>query len=311
MINLSDNQTDNYKLIYSPRTTYNTQKTFENKIYKDLLQSFDPYTLKILRRHFKEHLGSITKDLFICILKRHLLSWNPKIKNRQKIMIQLLSQLFDEIDLDSDDIINWDDFCYFLVHIANSKKNENSIYYLRKYFKSKTILDHTEKPKIEDDKIKYLNTSNNEYISYCFYIAKYRFLGIIHEGKTKIVFFNAETQKRLKLEIDLSWIQEQIDKYEVYEFEVKTKEMLQKQEEQKLIYKAKLQEKYRNLFLKYKKKMESRNHKNNNSFSSEKQENSKNVNQTIIKSIEVMMIIILIIEVYQLQKQQKKKNQKF
>ena len=75
MINLSENQTDNYRLIYSPRTTYNTQKTFENKLYKDLLQSFDPYTLKILRRHFKEHLGSITKDLFICILKRHLLSY--------------------------------------------------------------------------------------------------------------------------------------------------------------------------------------------------------------------------------------------
>ena len=276
MINLSENQTDNYKLIYSPRTTYNTQKAFENKLYKDLLQSFDPYTLKILRRHFKEHLGSITKDLFICILKRHLLSWNPKIKNRPKIMVQLLSQLFDEIDLDSDDIINWDDFCYFLVHIANSKKNENSIYYLRKYFKCKTIFDHTEKPEIDDDKIKYLNTNNNEYISYCFYIPKYRFLGLIHEGKTKIIFFNAETQKRLKLEIDLSWIQEQIDKYEIYEFEVKTEEMLKKQEEQKLIYKEKLQEKYRNLFLKYKKKMESRNQKNNNSFSSENQPNSKN-----------------------------------
>ena len=122
-MNLSETQNPmkNYKLIYSPRTTYNNQKSLENNLYKDLLQSFDPYTLKILRRHFKEHLGSITKDLFICILKRHLLSWNPKIKNRPKIMVQLLSQLFDEIDLDSDDIINWDDFCYFLVTLNHWK----------------------------------------------------------------------------------------------------------------------------------------------------------------------------------------------
>ena len=280
------NQTDNFKLIYSPRTTYNNQKTLENNLYKDLLQSFDPYTLKILRRHFKEHLGSITKDLFICILKRHLLSWNQKIKNRQKIIIQLLSQLFDEIDLDSDNIINWEEFSNFLVYIGNSKKNENSTYFLRKYFKCKTIFDHSERPDIEDDKINYLNKNNNETISYCFYIPKYRFLGLIHEGKTKIIFFNTETQKRLKLEIDLSWIQEQIDKYEIYEFEHKTEVMLQKQEEQKLINKAKLKEKYRLFFLKYKKKFESRN-KNSNSFSSEKQ-NSINDNteeQNIRKSI--------------------------
>ena len=290
MNNLSQNKTDNYKLIYSPRTTYNSQKILENNLYRDLLQSFDPYTLKILRRHFKEHLGSITKDLFICILKRHLLSWSPKIKNRQKIMIQLLSQLFDEIDLDSDEIIDWNDFCIYLVHVGNSKKNENSMYFLRKYFKSKTIFDHTEKPEIEDDKIKYLNINNNESISYCFYIAKYRFLGLIHEGKTKIIFFNAETQKRLKLEIDLSWIQEQIDKYEIYEFEFKTEALLQKQEEQRLINKAKLEEKYRNLFLKDQKKFESRNI-NNNSFSSEKQnsiddisQEKNNINKSIFNS---------------------------
>ena len=246
-------QTENFKLIYSPRTTYNTQKLLENNLYKDLLQSFDPYTLKILRIHFKEHLGSITKDLFICILKRHLFSWYPKIKNRQKIIVKLLSQLFDEIDLDSDDIISWNEFSNYLVHVGNSKKNENSSYYLRKYFKCKTIFDHTEKPEIEDENLNYLNKNMNEPVSYCFYIPKYRFLGLIHEGKTKIIFFNTETQKRLKLEIDLSWIQDQLDKYEIYEFECKTEVMLQKQEEQKLINKAKLEEKYRQFFLKNKK----------------------------------------------------------
>ena len=279
-MNLSQNQNqiDNYKLIYSPRTTYNTQKNFEKKLYNDLLQSFDPYTLKILRRHFKEHLGSITKDLFICILKRHLLSWNPKIKNRQKMLIQLLSQLFDEIDLDSDDIINWNEFSNFLVYIGNSRKSENSIYHLRQYFKCKTNFDHTEKPEIDDDKIKYMNISNKENVSYCFYIAKYRFLGLIHEGKSKIIFFNTENQKRLKLEIDLLWIQDQIDKYEIYEFEYKTEVMLQKKEEQKLIHKAKLEEKYQKLLIKLNKKFNSRNN-NKNSPSNDNQNTSADNNQ--------------------------------
>ena len=183
------NPIDNYKLIYSPRTTYNTQKILEKRLYHDLLQSFDPFTLKILRRHFKEHLGSISKDLFICILKRHLLSWNPKIKNREKIFIKLLSQLFDEIDLDSDDIINWNEFSNFLVYIGNSRKSENSFYYLRQYFKSKTNFDHAEKADIDDDRIRYMNINNNENVSYCFYIAKFRILGLIHEGKNKIIFF--------------------------------------------------------------------------------------------------------------------------
>ena len=285
MDNISQNQTDNYKLVYSPRTTFNSKKSLENDLFIDLLKSFDPYTLKILRRHFKEHLGSITKDLFICILKRHLVSFNPKVNNRQGIIVKLLSQLFDEIDLDSDNIINWNEFANFLVYIGNSKKNENSVYFLRKYFKCKTIFDHTEKPEIEDAKIKYLN--NSEIVSYCFYIQKYRFFGLIHEGKPKIIFFNSETQKRLKLEIDLSLIQEQIERFNKYEFELKTEEKLKKLERKKLIYKQKLKEKYRNLFEKYKQKCEQRT-KNNNSFSSDKhnsKDNSQEKNSNPNKSL--------------------------
>jgi hypothetical protein len=276
----SKNQIDNYKLIYSPRTTYNTQKNIEKRLYNDLLQSFDPFTLKILRRHFKEHLGSISKDLFICILKRHLLSWNPKVKNREKIFIKLLSQLFDEIDLDSDDIINWNEFSNFLVYIGNSRKSENSFYHLRQYFKCKTNFDHAEKPDIDDDRIRYMNINNNENVSYCFYIAKYRILGLIHEGKNKIIFFNTENKKRLKLEIDLLSIQDQIDKYEIYEFENKTEAMLQKKEEQKLIHKAQLEEKCKKLFLKLNRKFKSDTNKiniNNNNSSSSENQNSQNL----------------------------------
>lgn len=289
-MNLSETQNPmkNYKLIYSPRTTYNTQKLLENKLYKDLLQSFDPYTLKILRRHFKEHLGTITKDIFICILKRHLLSWHPKIKNRPRILLKLLSQLFDEIDLDSNDKINWNEFSNFLVYIGSSRKNEDSIYFLRKYFQCKTNFDHMEKNEnFDDEKIKYMNKIGNV-VSYCFYIQKYRFLGLIHEGKNKIIFFNSENQKRLKLEIDLSSIQDEMDKYEVFEFEYKTEVMLEKQEKEMAKNKIKIEENNKKFFLKHNKRYMTESRNNPNSSSDENsldilQKNSystdKNINE--------------------------------
>lgn len=283
-MNLSENQNpiDNYKLIYSPRTTYNTQKSLENNLYKDLLQSFDPYTLNILRRHFKEHLGTITKDIFICILKRHLLSWHPKIKNRPRILLKLLSQLFDEIDLDSNDKINWNEFSNFLVYIGSSRKNEDSIYFLRKYFQCKTNFDHIEKNEnFDDEKIKYMNKIGNV-VSYCFYIQKYRFLGLIHEGKNKIIFFNSENQKRLKLEIDLSSIQDEMDKYEIFEFEYKTEVMLEKQQEERAKNKLIIEENNRKFFLKHNKRYmtESRNNQNGSSEENSLEILQKNSNST-------------------------------
>ena len=90
------------------------------------MQSFDKKTLSTLRRHFKEHLGSITKDLFICILKMHISLNNQEIKNKNKILIKLLSKLFDEIDLDSNEIISWSEFCNFILNFNEGNKVKKS-----------------------------------------------------------------------------------------------------------------------------------------------------------------------------------------
>ena len=194
---------DNFKLIYSPRTTYDSLKSSENKLYIQLLQSFDKKTLSILRRHFKEHLGSITKDLFICILKMHISLNNQEIKNKNKILIKLLSKLFDEIDLDSNEIINWNEFANFLANFNGGKTIKK--YYLKKYYESKININPLEKIKDDEDNDFHFHNSNKDKVSYCFYIEKYRFLGLIKEGGTKIIFFNTETNKRLKLEIDFTF----------------------------------------------------------------------------------------------------------
>ena len=45
---------DNFNLLYSPRTTYDSLKSIENKLYIQILQSFDNKTLSTIRRHFKD-----------------------------------------------------------------------------------------------------------------------------------------------------------------------------------------------------------------------------------------------------------------
>ena len=65
-----------YRYIYSPRTTYNNKLIEEDKLYKELFKAIDPYSIKILKKHFKERLGNINKETFICILKNHLITWN-------------------------------------------------------------------------------------------------------------------------------------------------------------------------------------------------------------------------------------------
>ena len=265
---------DNFKLIYSPRTTYDSLKSSENKLYIQLLQSFDKKTLSTLRRHFKEHLGSITKDLFICILKMHISLNNQEIKNKNKILIKLLSKLFDEIDLDSNEIINWNEFANFLANFNGGKTIKK--YYLKKYYESKININPLEKIKDDEDNDFHFHNSNKDKVSYCFYIEKYRFLGLIKEGDSKIIFFNTETNKRLKLEIDFTLIEKEIDKYALYQLDEKIDYLLEKKEEEYLNHKAILEEKRRILMLKRNKRY--------NSNSKEKDSNSNEKNKSEIEN---------------------------
>ena len=280
---------DNFNLLYSPRTTYDSLKSIENKLYLQILQSFDNKTLSTIRRHFKEHLGSITKDLFICILKRHISLNNVEIKNKNKIMIRLLNRLFDEIDLDSNEIINWNEFSNFLANFNGGKNIKK--YYLKKYYQSKININPLEK--IDDDKEKdlHFHNTNKDKVSYCFYIEKFRFLGLIKEGGSKILFFNTETNKRLKLEIDFSLIQKEIDKFALYQLDEKIDNLLIKREEEYLNHKAVLEEKRHNLMqkrnMRYNSNSKEKNNNSSNKSKLEENDSQKKLNKStnVIKDL--------------------------
>lgn len=57
--NINSNQ--QFELIYSPRTTYSIELDQEEILYNDLTLNFDPITINIIKKHFKERLGSLNK----------------------------------------------------------------------------------------------------------------------------------------------------------------------------------------------------------------------------------------------------------
>jgi hypothetical protein len=225
-----DNDILRYKFLYSPRTNYNNKIGNEQKLYEDLVRAFDPYSIKFLKKHFKEHLGFLNKETFICIIKRHLLSWKPDLPNREKIIIKLLSRLFNEIDINSNNEIEWKDFVNYIISISNISTNKKSLYALQSYNQSKTVINHQYS---NDNNSKFKNMSpDSNIVSYCFYIEKYKLVGIVHEGKSKIMFYDAEKRKMDLLEIDLLDTQKEINECEMMEINLKAAKLIKKEEEE-------------------------------------------------------------------------------
>ena len=234
---------DKYRLIYSPRTSMSNMREREEKLFSDLGIGFEPATIEIMKKHLKERLGVIDKITFISIIKRHLDKWHPELTNREEILIKLLSRLFDQIDLNSNGDLEWSEFMNYIVENSfrkNFQKVSNSLQHYAICRNNFTILGMGVKEEFEKNN---LLSNFNQLISYCFYIQKYKLLGVVHENKSSIIFYNVETNKREGKEINLLETQEEIDKFEINELEHKTEIKLQKESEKiKLLIQKKQEE---------------------------------------------------------------------
>ena len=214
--------TKNFELLYSPRTEYSNQLEKEETLFNDLTLNFDPITIKIIKKHFKERLGSLNKDEFISILKNHLLSWHQELPNRETMLIKLLGRLFSEIDLNDNGSMEWAEFTNYIIHNSNGTNKQNNInnpaYRLRFYYPVKNKTDINE---------------NKDVISHAFYIEKHNMIGIVIEGKCVINFFEANTFKKMKTNIDLRDIQKEIDDLEIKELDLRAEEMLKKENKER------------------------------------------------------------------------------
>lgn len=68
------------------------------------------------------------KEDFITIIKDHLIHWQLDIPNREKKLIRCLSLLFDDIDLNGNRNMEWDEFTNYIIEkaaVLNTMKSKN------------------------------------------------------------------------------------------------------------------------------------------------------------------------------------------
>ena len=214
----ADKDFKNFELLYSPRTNYAKELEREQELFNDLTLNFDPITIKIIKKHFKERLGSLKKIEFVTILKNHLLSWHPELPDREVHLIKLLSRLFSEIDLNDNGDLEWAEFTNYIIHNSNGinkqSNTNNPAYRLRFYYPTKI--------KIETDDTK-------SQISLAYYIEKYNILAVVQDGRSQIVFYNCKNFEKLKSFIDLNEIQKEIDELEIKELDIRADENVKKE----------------------------------------------------------------------------------
>ena len=114
--------------IYTPRTTYNFIRQNDELLLNDLTLNFDPFTIRILMNEFRERNGEMKMTDFIMIIKDHLVRWQLEIPNREKKLIRCLSLLFDDIDLNGNKTMEWDEFTNYIIEkaaVLNTMKSRN------------------------------------------------------------------------------------------------------------------------------------------------------------------------------------------
>jgi hypothetical protein len=92
----------------------------------DLTLNFDPFTINVLKTEFYIRDWKMNLIEFILVVKEHLLSWQTDIPNRDIKLVRCLTILFDEIDLNGNGILEWDEFTSYVIEKATVLNNIKS-----------------------------------------------------------------------------------------------------------------------------------------------------------------------------------------
>lgn len=178
----------------TPRSSYSQQLEFEEELLTDLTMNFDPDTIKKLKREFELCSDDMQMDDFIIILKAHLRGWRPDLSNRERILTKLLVTLFKEIDMNSNNSLQWDEFTNYIIEkatIINTTK-KNRVDAIKTYSQSAVRCTHKSDSNIEH----LVNLESADRI------------GVIEDYSNVVKFYSPETGqvigRELKIEIENS-----------------------------------------------------------------------------------------------------------
>jgi hypothetical protein len=89
----------------------------------DLTLNFDPFTINVLKNEFFVRDWEMKITEFILVVKEHLLSWQVDISNRDIKLIRSLANLFEEIDLNGNGVLEWEEFTNYIIEKATVLNN--------------------------------------------------------------------------------------------------------------------------------------------------------------------------------------------
>lgn len=115
---------------------------------------------------------------FVMILKEHLLDWQVDIIHRDRKLTRCLALLYDEIDLNGNGILEWDEFTNYVIEkatVINNIKNKNEE--IKTYSASQIKLQK----------------KFNNLLTKGIYIADIDKVAVFEEGAEEIIFVNHET----------------------------------------------------------------------------------------------------------------------
>jgi hypothetical protein len=119
---------------------------------------------------------------FIMIIKDHLLTWQIGVPNRQEKLYRLLARLFDEIDLNGNLLLDWDEFTNYIIEKASVLNNvKHQMDEIKRYtFRRLTLSKDITQP-----------------IWKLVYISDVNLIAYVEEESQKIYFLNAKTGERI------------------------------------------------------------------------------------------------------------------
>ena len=112
--------------IYSPRSSYKRIKEQDEKMIADMTLNFDKLTINLLREEFERRGNTLTLPEFISITKKHLKFWQVGLPNREPRLVRYLSHLFNEIDINGNGDMEWEEFTNYIIEKATVLKNLKS-----------------------------------------------------------------------------------------------------------------------------------------------------------------------------------------
>ena len=112
----SDEVDESMKIpIYSPRTTYYKIREQDEFFLNELMLKLDPFTVSILANDFKFNGGELKLEQFILMMKQHLKDWKLGIPNREYKLLRSLAILFDQIDLNLNGLLEWEELANYVL----------------------------------------------------------------------------------------------------------------------------------------------------------------------------------------------------